>query len=185
MKLLTEADVQAISWPDLPLVVLSDNLHSWFAWRIRRHTAGHYNHAMWMIEPGKFVTQDWTYRVVDVDQYLTGHHRLKFWRGPWSESTQNRIVGAVRSRLRLPRRQRRYDWLGILGQRVGLPGINFRRRYYCSEDIARVLCLIDPHCLLKHPSPEEINAWAKQQHGWAVHGIHDPDLEDATERSEP
>jgi len=74
-------DVLTISKADLPLMVFSDNMRSFLSWGIKAHEHGCYNHFMWMIEPDKFISQDWILHEVPVEEYLKGKHRLKFVRG--------------------------------------------------------------------------------------------------------
>ncbi|GAG51830.1 unnamed protein product, partial [marine sediment metagenome] len=63
-----------ITIDDLPMVVFSDDVRGFLPWMIKAHTQGSYNHCMWMVDPGYFVTQAWTYKEIDIKRYMGGRH---------------------------------------------------------------------------------------------------------------
>lgn len=178
VRILSRRQVLAIPREDLPLVVLSDNLRGLLGWGIKRHTQGSYNHAMWFWWPGQVASQGLFYRNVPLEKYLRGQHRLKFWHNPsWDWFDVRAIRNAIRFRLSDPWYRRLYDFRGIVGHCVGLRWIQSPWRYYCSEDVARVLSLIEPEFSQRWPSPAEVNRWCKSMSQMRVYGVFDPDLE--------
>jgi len=177
MRLLKPEDIQQIGGGDIPLLVLVDNLRGLFAWRIKSHTRGYYSHAMWMIEPGQCASQELWYRRVAIMRLVDGAHRLKFWHNPtWDWQSRVRLVTAAERKLTRPRWRTLYDWLGILGHRLGLRRLQIPWWDYCSEDAGELLRIVEPSFDVKHPTPAEINAWCKANHQMMVFGLYDPDL---------
>jgi len=174
VKLLSHDDLLDIPQTELPLLVLTDNLRSWWSWRIKRHTGGYYNHVMWMHRPGLVVSQDRRLRARPITDYLRGNHRIKLWTGCWTPAT--RCVMQQRIAFQLALTERRYDWVGIIGQRLGLPWLNCPGRFYCSEHAATILRLAEPFFVNRHPTPADIDAWCKTQPQMVVYGLHDPSL---------
>ena len=68
--------------------------------------------------------------------------------------------------------KRSYDFLGILGQATGFRWIQSPWKYYCSERIAKYLCLIRPlkEKIPKRPSPADLNRLFKTLKGMEVFG---------------
>jgi len=155
----------------LPLIVLTDNLNSWFAWRIRRHTNGSYNHAMTMIRPGYVASQNLFFGEQRLTDYIDAAHRVKFWRClRHDDQDRVRIRAKVNADLRAPWRARMYDWVGILGFAVGRRSFNFQGRKYCSERVAEHFSLPNPH-----PSPADINRYCKEHPSdWECVGVWSP-----------
>lgn len=154
-------DVLMIPAEDLPLMVFSDNIRSFFSWGIKAHEHGCYNHFMWMIEPGKFVSQDWIFHEVPAENYLYGKHRLKFVRGKnWGFVQKTRIRIALRLALNKSWWKRLYDPVQIAGIAIGAKWIQIPGLGICS-DYGSVLKEIDYHYDLKHPSPTDINLYTK------------------------
>jgi len=165
MERLTIHPEEVLNIPreDLPLMVFSDNIRSFFSWGIKAHEHGCYNHFMWMIEPEKVISQDWIFHEVPLDKYLNSKHRLKFVRGfKWDFVKKSRIRIALGSLLRRPWYKKLYDPIQIVGKAVGcdwlqIPGLNI-----CS-DYGIVLQDVDVDFDLKHPSPTEINQYTKSR----------------------
>lgn len=174
-RILTAKQIEHIQERDLPMIVLTDNLWSWFSWRIKRHTHGYYNHAMVMHRPGFVVSQDRRLRVRPITDYLAGGHRVKLWEGNWTPLTRAQMQMRIALQLRKP--DLRYDWLGIIGQRLGIPWLNTPGRFFCSEHVASILRCAEPVFQLAHPSPAAIDSWCKSNpQAMQVHGIFDPSL---------
>lgn len=174
MRILTATQIESIPANELPLLVLSDNLRSWLSWRIKRHTGGYYNHAMWMHRTGRVVSQDRRLIERPVADYLKGNHRIKLWSGGWTRDT--RLLMQLRIALQLRNGERHYDWLGIIGQRLRLPWLNLPGRFYCSEHVASILRLAEPGFSNWHPTPGAIDAWCKASPQMRVYGLFDPSL---------
>jgi hypothetical protein len=160
-----------------PAIGLSDNRFGFFAGRIRafqrRHNLGEYQHAFWLESPGTVVSQDWRLTRYSLAEYLRGAHRGKIIIGRrWSREDQDKIR---RQLIVAVREGGRYDWLGILGQRLGIRALNFRRRAYCSEFVGSILRTVDPSFTNGHPTPSEINTYTKRRkHLYQVVGVYDP-----------
>jgi len=170
------AEVLEISEADLPLMVFSDHMRSFLSWGIKTHEHGCYNHFMWMINPRKFVSQDWVLHEVPAKDYLKGKHRLKFVRGiDWTPAQKIRIRVALSLALGKPLYKRLYDPLQIFGKVIWcnwlqIPGLNI-----CS-DHGYILHKIDPKYNLVHPSPTDINKWTKEhQNKYEVYLRYLPD----------
>jgi len=154
-------DVLTISKADLPLMVFSDNMRSFLSWGIKAHEHGCYNHFMWMIEPDKFISQDWILHEVPVEEYLKGKHRLKFVRGTnWNFIQNTRIRIALRLALNKRWYKKLYDPLQILGIAVGFKWLQVPGLEICS-DYGYVLKEINYNYDLVHPSPTEVNQYCK------------------------
>ncbi len=171
----TPAELKTIGIRHLPMLVLTDNLYSWVARRVRHHTHGEYSHAMWMHRPGFVASQGLLYKELPIDRYLEGKHRVKLWCNPaWKAEARVRLFWAIEGRLAAPFRNRLYDGLGILGQRIKRPWLNFPRLRYCSESAAEILQEAEDYPK-NHPSPADINRWCKTQPQMQVFGVYDPD----------
>jgi hypothetical protein len=155
-------DVINIPEEDLPLMVLSDNVYSFFAWGIRAHQHGIYNHFMWLVEPGILYSQDWVYHKVPIENYLQGRHRLKFITGKtWSRPMRQVIKIELLKDLRQPWYKRLYDPLQIIGIFIGWGWLQIPGSARICSDFGRVLTKIDKGYDLKYPSPSDINRWTK------------------------
>lgn len=165
-------DPLKITEKHLPLIVLSDDMRSFFSWGIKAHTRGLYSHAMMMLKPGKFVTQGWTYKEVNVEKYMKPRYRLKFWSYPFTEEEKSQIRFAVEEDLSRSWWHKSYDWIGIIGQLFRIRKLNNPFKSFCSERVAKYLRLI---LLLKnvvplHPSPSQLNEICKAVSKFKVFG---------------
>jgi len=143
-------------------MVLSDNARSFFAWGIRLHEKGVYNHFMWLIRPGVLASQDMTFRTTSVTKYLEGRHRLKLVRGKyWTKPIQTAIKLLLQEQLDLPLIQRLYDPLQIIGIAVGLKWLQIPGHSRICSDFGYILGRLDREYDLKHPSPTEVNLYTK------------------------
>jgi len=165
----------------LPMLVLSDNVHSLLAQQIRSHTKGFYNHAMWMRKPGYVVSQNWTLNEQPISRYVDSKHRLKFWYNPEWVRDRRGTVWLIDKRIDNVLAEswwkRTYDFLGIIGQALRMKGLNNPKRRYCSEVVAEWLTLLEPSFSLKHPSPAEINEWCNANPQMKCAGIWDEDID--------
>lgn len=174
-RFLTRNDIIAIPENYCPMPVLSDNIRSLISWGIKVHEKGNYNHFMWYLGHGLVASQDAVFHVAQVKDYFK-RNRLKFWYCPsWTAEQREMILNAVRTDILKPWYKRLYDPLAIVGQlihfdRLQIPGIDI-----CSDKGA-YLKLVDPNYSLKHPDPENINAWLESQNGkYQVYGRYVPD----------
>ena len=166
---------------DLPLIVLSDHSSGFIQWAIKWRTKANYNHVMSMIYPGLFTSQGNTFSEVPLDRYMTKNSRLKFWRiKDLTLEEESLIRGRILRRLALPWWKRGYDYLGILGQAVGLKFINNPWNVFCSEQVLKdwlegiiSLRIVDGDNvteLSEHPSPKDLNEFFKNHPRMEVYG---------------
>lgn len=178
MERITTNPNEVITIPreEMPLMVFSDNVRGFFSWGIKFHERGCYNHFMWMINPGKLLSQDFLFHEVPVDNYLKGKHRLKFVRGHrWSFVEKARIRIALGVLLRRPWYKRLYDPLQIVGKAIGCDWLQIPGPSICS-DYGFVLRDVDPDFEMKHPSPTELNLYTKgRQDKYEVYLRYIPD----------
>jgi len=176
-RMLSRLQVYDLKEP-LPILVLSDNMFSYLSWRIKAHTHGFYNHAMWLIADGRVASQDLFYKEKAIKEYLQGNHRLKFWYNPaWTNEDRLALLKAIHQRLALPRRKRFYNFLGIIGQRFRAPWISSPTRRFCSQNAVEILKLAEPECNLFNPSPADLNRWCQENpKRMEVLARHSPEL---------
>lgn len=175
--LLSEQEIKTIPYHKLPIVVLSDSPTTFVGWGIKHRTGAFYHHAMMMLRPGLVASQDLFFKEYPVDYYLE-RHRLKLWMPTqWSDEQKDVVRLATDRRLNDWWWRRLYDFKGIIGQWTGLRWLQSSRRFYCSEEIARVLRLVEPDFDMRWPTPGELNEWFKtRQDDWVVYGRFDPDV---------
>lgn len=176
-RYLTAAEIGKIPESHLPLMVLSDNMTSFFSWGIKSHEKGVYNHFMWMHRPGFFASQDWLYREVPVTEYTDGVHRLKLVTNIfWPDWKREILKARIRHDLQKPWYRRIYDPLQVVGKLVGADGLQVPGLSICS-DHGEILRKIDQEFDLCHPSPVEINQCLKdhRERGYRVYGRFVPD----------
>ena len=165
-----------ISKDDCPLIFLSDFTSGPIEFVIKFRTKGNYNHAMWMPWPREFASQGWTYSLVKLDRYMKRNNRLKAWAVKGLTPVLRKLlVESITKKLARPWWKKRYDFLGILGQAIGLDWLNTPYLDFCSEDVALHLKYVadkglnDDNPLKKviqempkHGSPEDINEYFKK-----------------------
>lgn len=129
-------DPREILSNNMPLIVFSDHTSGLIEWAIKMRTKGLYNHVMLAMSKGKFVSQGNTYSEVGMERYMSKRNRLLFVEvlGLTNEQKQQ-WYKSVSERLRLPWWRKGYDWLGILGQAIGIKKLQLNGLNYCSQDI--------------------------------------------------
>lgn len=154
--------------------VLSDNVRSFFSWGIKAHEVGNYGHFMWMIHPGMLASQNFLYQSQSVQEY-TEDCRLKLWHcKTWTAENRHAVIKMIEDRLNLPWYRRLYDVPAILGQLVWRE-IQVPYLRICS-DYGEYIRMADPEYDLRHPDPEEVNAWlACRNDKYEVYGRYIPD----------
>ena len=144
---------------EFPVIILVDNRRSFISWAIKAHSKGNYQHVMILYMHDLCASQDATYKTVHIDKYLKKHVMLKFW--VYTGKEKEKILDSIRRDLITSRLERRYDFLGILGQLLRLKWINNPKTYYCSERVAKHMR--DAGMILpKHPSPSKLNQLFKE-----------------------
>lgn len=178
--LLSREDVMNIPREKLPMMVLSDNLRAFFAFAIKAHEKGCYNHFMWMPHPEVIASQNMLFQAQSPREYLDAF-RLKFWWCPsWTMEQRRKIIDAIDADLVKPWYKRIYDFPAILGQAIGISSIQTPGLDICS-DKAKYLEMVDLYYDLEHPDPEQVNHWLMQQRTedckfkYEVYGRYMPD----------
>jgi len=172
--LLSQEEILNIPSDLMPMPVLSDNLTSFFAWGIKSHTKGAYNHFMWLVEPGIVASQGFTFSKESIEKYFKGY-RLKFWYDPDWTSLERLVIQAYIDRsLNRPWYSRLYDWPAIVGQlfwhKFQTPGLKI-----CS-DYGEALKEVDSNYDLECPDPTQVNKWLeKYPEKYKVYGRYVPD----------
>ena len=164
-----------ITEQDLPLIVLADDMRGFIAWVIKSHSEGNYNHIMTMTRPGFLASQDPIgFREVKIQSYMKNNIRLKFWQIiDITPEEKQKITEAITKDLKGSWWDRRYDYLGIIGQFLHLPWINNTWTRYCSERVRDYFK--DILTLPIHPSPSEINAICKTNPRMKEYGFWEAD----------
>ncbi len=165
-----------INKAELPLIVLSDHSSGFFEWVIKFRTKANYNHIMTMIYPGEFASQGNKFSLIPFDRYMTKYSRLKFWKIKdltKDERTEikKRIIKRLTKKRPWWRRLSDYDYIGVIGQALGIRKINNPLKTYCSEQVKSdvLVGIIELeyihdkkyHFLPRHPSPKDINSFFK------------------------
>jgi hypothetical protein len=108
------------------------------------------DHAMLSIDKGEFVWESMTlwnaYKEAAMDQYLINGGQLKFVSLVNNNPDfTNAFKKSVQQRLSRPALENSYDFLGIIGQALGLPWIHTPGLEYCSVDVIRHLVNACPY----------------------------------------
>jgi len=180
----------AVLKQDCPLIVFSDKTSGLVEFFIKLRTKGDYNHIMWLPWPREFASQGNTYSLAPLDRYMKKNNRLKFYSVNGLTPVQKAlIVESITKKLARPWWRKKYDWLGIAGQAIGIKWINTPWLSYCSEDVPYHLKymaekgLNQDNSLYKvimgipsHASPQELNEYFKKfsQH-FSVYGKWEDD----------
>lgn len=149
--------VDPFSLEDFPIIVFAHREDSVVGSAINCKTKGVYNHVMWQIDRYTMASQEFKGFVrVPVDRFLLPTYRLKFL------SIDNKyyrsvLLKKILEELAKPWYARRYDFLGILGQAIGLPWIQSPLGKFCSEQMALLLNEVCHTRLPKRPSPSTLN----------------------------
>jgi hypothetical protein len=138
-----------------------------------------------MINPGRFASQGNFFAEDPLSRYMTKNSRLKFWKiKNLKKEEKDLIEKRINERLTRKRPFWRfltdYDYLGILGQAIGIKRLNNPFRVYCSEQILEdvlkdvIQLAIEKDGLIirlpQHPSPNDINEYFKYHPRMEVYG---------------
>lgn len=153
-------DPRKVSMHDLPRIVFSSDLYSYFGFGIRKFSKGIYQHVMIQYDPDFFATQNWLFHSEPVENYMKPHIKMKFFGFNNITSGQRQaMLEAIKRDLKLPWRKRFYDIPGILGHILRMPNtLQFPNRNYCTEGVSKYIRMggYEPP---KHPSVKELNQW--------------------------
>ena len=169
-------DILAIPEKDFPFLTLTDNIYSLFSFGIKRHQKGYYNHLMWYVEPGVFISQDWILNKAPAKKYLSGNHRIKLiTNSAWNEYQRGLIKHYLYSELDRSWYNRIYDPVQIVGLALGLRWLQIPGKARICSDHAAILRAVDDKYNLKHPSPTEVNKYTKNNGLYSVYLRFIPD----------
>lgn len=156
-------------------IVLTDRIvFDPLSWAIRRVTGGEWSHAMLMIRPKEFLSQDWRFHRVDPLDYLKNKHKLKLIEIPISEKQRLEVEKSAENLLVA---SPSYDWLALLGYLIrNQKTVNFLTKYYCSEIVLHVLKNAGVYSGNTWKSPNDIDRMA-DDFGWKTLAIYDPTYE--------
>ena len=144
---------------ELPLVVLCDDRRGWIGFLIKNHSSGIYSHIMEMVYPFTFASQDFVgFREVDVEYYTKKHMTLKFWLVKDMTVAESKLwTDNVQADLDAPWLNRRYDFLGFIGQLLKIRWLQNSHTKYCSERVADRLRTVFSLDVPKWMTPSEFN----------------------------
>ena len=174
---MTQINPRKIPKTRLPLIVLSDHSSGFIQWIIKWRTKANYNHIMFMLYPGEFVSQGNVWSKISINRYMTKNSRLKFWKIKNLKGYEKtKLYNMINTDLKKSWWFRKYDYLGILGQALGIKKINNPRTMFCSERVAHYLSAIIPD-MPEHPSPHDLNELFKKHPRFFTYGYWDSDRE--------
>ena len=146
---------------NLPVIIFEEDRQGLFGWLIRWHDKDNYNHIEIMVNLGKVASQNPKgYKEVPLEKYMLKRVFMKFWQfDPIDRKEIDIIKEQVGKDLAKPWWARRYDFLGIIGQAIGLRWIQSPWGKFCSESVAANLRLIPRlrDIIPKRPNPSELN----------------------------
>jgi len=169
-------DPNKIGNNDLPLIVFSDHTSGIIQFLIKWKTKSAWNHVMVMHRPGFFASQGNMFSEVPLSRYMKRQNRLKFLEIK-NLTIVNRLLllKRIERDLKAPWYKRFYDYLGIVGQAIGVKKVNSPGNMYCSERVANWLKALFTY-IPKHPSPQNLNnVFSDHEQDFRVYGKWDGD----------
>ena len=145
---------------DMPVQVLAHQKGSWLGRLIQLRTFSEYSHSMIMVRPGYVVSQGFlVYKEIPLKVFMDKGYSMKFWAHTGLSVVERfQIISAIDCELKKAWWKKRYDFLGIFGQAIGLRWLNVPWAYYCSERDASFWRII-LKAMPKRPSPEGIDSF--------------------------
>ena len=145
-----------------PQMMLTRNTRSFLGYKISAVTKGFYNHFCWLINFDTVASQDFIFRRVSLDSYLTDDYVVKFVTDTrWGFGSRLLLLDTIHDALRMPVWKRLYDPVAIIGQYTGIKWLQLPMFNICS-DYGRYMKLNDPKYNLRFPSPSDINKYQKE-----------------------
>ena len=141
--------------------ILCNDAQGMLGWWIKWYTQGNYCHAMLTRKPCWVCTQNDMYKEVPIDGYLKNSEGLKFWRiNDLTVDEFNLINNAITADLAKPWWNRMYNYLGLVGQALHIPGISMPGQDICSQRDASYLRLLPRLATIipEHPSPAQLDS---------------------------
>lgn len=173
IKNLHIIDPYTISNEQCPVFVQCADMRSFFGWGIRKRTKSNFNHSMLLYRKGLLATQSWTFKTIDIKEYMKPGQILKFWvcQDITAEERTAIIFEAVYE-LKKSWHKRLYDIPGVVGQLFGLRWFNVPGLNYCSERVVKLVKVLFPNYKRNHPTPEDIDSLFKGSERMAVLGYY-------------
>jgi len=141
--------------------ILCNDAQGMLGWFIKWYTKGNYCHAMLLRKPGFVCTQNDMYKELPLAGYLQNSEGLKFWIINHLTPDELALINkAVDADLAKPWWNRMYNYLGLIGQALHIPGISMPGQDICSQRDASYLRLIPRVAAVvqEHPSPAQLDA---------------------------
>lgn len=141
-------------------IMLCNDAQGMLGWFIKWFTKGNYCHAAIIRRPGFVCTQNDFYREVPIQTYLINSEGLKFWViNNLTDAEFNLINAAIYTDLEKPWYRRMYNYLGLVGQALHVPGISMPGQDICSQRDAEYLRLLPRLAAVvpEHPSPADLD----------------------------
>ncbi len=140
--------------------ILCNDAQGMLGWFIKWYTKGNYCHAMLSRKMGYVVTQNDLLIETPIATYLKRSEGLKFWRiNNLTPSEFDMINEAINIDLQKPWWNKFYNYLGLVGQMLHIPGISMPGQDICSQRDAEYLRLLPRLALIvpEHPSPADLD----------------------------
>jgi hypothetical protein len=141
--------------------ILCNDAQGMLGWFIKWYTKGNYCHAMLTRRPSFVCTQNDVYKEVPLQAYLNRAEGLKFWSiNNLTVQEFNLIYNAIDVDLKKPWWNRMYNYLGLVGQALHIPGISMPGQDICSQRDASYLRLLPRLATVvpEHPSPADLDS---------------------------
>ena len=156
---------------DLPLIVLTDDRRSLISWIIKARTKRNYGHVMELYRPDWYASQNFGgFKEVPIIKYIKPQIILKLWKPILTDEQRKLWISMVRADLRAPWINRRYDWLGVIGQALGIRGLQIEAMKYCSERVNARLRLVYKTQFPYQQTPGEQNEMFKKDNRFELFG---------------
>jgi len=159
-------DLENIKKKDCPMIVFCRDRKNLISRLISNFTHGH-NHVMELWSPQYFASQNFNgYSRVAINKYNKKHIHLMFYKPKLSIKDRklwlqeiSKAIKAIENKPwyhRIINRQG-YDYLGILGQLIGIDQINNPWKEYCSEDVTgKIRRRMKLNPVQAKPNPQEL-----------------------------
>ncbi len=126
-------------------IVLVNSSRDFVSWGIKSDTNSNYNHAMTQRSPLLLDCQEMgsLFKTVPTKQYMVPANILKVWSiDNLTIEEWEMLYNAVSKDLNGPWWTKVYDYLGIVGQFLGLSWISMPGTYFCSKRVCKYLRLL-------------------------------------------
>jgi len=152
-KLIDPLEIES----DFPIITLVSHNNQIISWLIRVFSKGSYNHVCWLYKPRIVASQDASYKIRPLFDYMRVGYKLKFYKLINITCVQRILLLAmIQEKLKKGVVKSRYDFLGIIGQATGLRFINNPWTNYCSESVGDDIRKIFGD-IRRYPTPEDID----------------------------